>query len=117
MKQNDRALSNRPGYAAFSMVFILFGLAVMAGCMNLLVLRFMTMNAEDVKRDDGDGSSRCGRLSLDGEFSNLTNGFTNIKLATIDTKTSDGVEFDQVHGLYSKNPILFFKNSRHQSID
>ncbi len=65
--------------------------------MNLLVLRFMTMNAEDVKRDDGDTGSRCGGLSLDGEFSNFTNGFNN-KLATIDSKTNNeaAVEFDQV---------------------
>ena len=73
--QNDRALTNRPGYVAFSLVFILFGLAVVAGCMNLLVLRFMTMNAEDVKRDDAmDVASYRGGLSLDGDTINFTTG-------------------------------------------
>lgn len=41
--QNDHALSNKPGYVALSLVFILFGLAVVAASINLLVLRFMTM--------------------------------------------------------------------------
>lgn len=50
--QNDSALMNKPGYVALSLVFILFGLAVVAASINLLVLRFMTMNAEDLKRDE-----------------------------------------------------------------
>lgn len=41
--QNDNALIERPGYVALSLVFILFGLAVVAASINLLVLRFMTM--------------------------------------------------------------------------
>jgi potassium channel subfamily K member 9 len=41
--QNDKALINNPGYVALSLVFILFGLAVVAASINLLVLRFMTM--------------------------------------------------------------------------
>lgn len=41
--QNDQALINNPGYVALSLVFILFGLAVVAASINLLVLRFMVM--------------------------------------------------------------------------
>lgn len=41
--QNDQALMNKPGYVILSLVFILFGLAVVAASINLLVLRFMTM--------------------------------------------------------------------------
>lgn len=41
--QNDHALMKKPGYVALSLVFILFGLAVVAASINLLVLRFMTM--------------------------------------------------------------------------
>lgn len=47
--QNDKALTNNPGYVGLSLVFILFGLAVVAASINLLVLRFMTMNAEDIR--------------------------------------------------------------------
>lgn len=42
--QNDQALTQKPGYVALSLVFILFGLAVVAASINLLVLRFMTMS-------------------------------------------------------------------------
>ena len=98
--QNDRALVNRPGYVAFSLVFILFGLAVVAGCMNLLVLRFMTMNAEDIKRDDAmDVASYRGGLSLDGDTINFTNGFStaNKLSAASEIKGPDNAfEFDQV---------------------
>lgn len=52
--QNDNALQAKPGYVALSLVFILFGLAVVAASINLLVLRFMTMNAEDMKRDEAE---------------------------------------------------------------
>ncbi|XP_017769182.1 PREDICTED: two pore potassium channel protein sup-9 [Nicrophorus vespilloides] len=66
--QNDNALQNKPGYVALSLVFILFGLAVVAASINLLVLRFMTMNAEDIRREDNElQSSSHHVLTLDGE--------------------------------------------------
>lgn len=53
---------------ALSLVFILFGLAVVAASINLLVLRFMTMNAEDVRREDNELQSASHHvLTLDGE--------------------------------------------------
>ncbi|XP_021946174.1 two pore potassium channel protein sup-9 [Folsomia candida] len=52
--QNDHALQNKPGYMALSVVFILFGLAVVASSINILVLRFMTMQAEEMHREDTD---------------------------------------------------------------
>lgn len=36
----------------FSLIFILFGLAIVAASLNLLVLRFVTMNTEDERRDE-----------------------------------------------------------------
>ncbi|XP_047116182.1 two pore potassium channel protein sup-9 [Schistocerca piceifrons] len=66
--QNDQALSEKPGYVALSLVFILFGLAVVAASINLLVLRFMTMNAEDVRREDTELQPASQHvLTLDGE--------------------------------------------------
>ncbi|GMS83796.1 hypothetical protein PENTCL1PPCAC_5971 [Pristionchus entomophagus] len=50
--QKDGALHKSPSYVLFSIVFILFGLVVMSAAMNLLVLRFLTMNTEDEKRDE-----------------------------------------------------------------
>jgi potassium channel subfamily K protein 9 len=49
--QKDGALQNRPEYVLFSLVFIVFGLTVISAAMNLLVLRFLTLNTEDEKRD------------------------------------------------------------------
>lgn len=68
--QNDQALMNKPGYVALSLVFILFGLAVVAASINLLVLRFMTMNAEDIRREELDAQNKCNAnqgLNYDGE--------------------------------------------------
>ncbi|XP_076835186.1 potassium channel subfamily K member 3 [Brachyhypopomus gauderio] len=49
--QKDNALNNDPHYVAFSFVYILMGLTVIGAFLNLVVLRFMTMNAEDERRD------------------------------------------------------------------
>ncbi|VDM41930.1 unnamed protein product [Toxocara canis] len=50
--QKDGALQSTPEYVVFALVFILFGLTVISAAMNLLVLRFLTMNTEDEKRDE-----------------------------------------------------------------
>lgn len=50
--QSDGDLQSSPGYVVFSIFFILVGLAVVSAAMNLLVLRFLTMNTEDERRDE-----------------------------------------------------------------
>lgn len=50
--QKDNALDNKPEYVVFALIFILFGLAIVAASLNLLVLRFVTMNTEDERRDE-----------------------------------------------------------------
>ena len=50
--QKDSVLQKKPEYVAFSLIFILFGLTVVSAAMNLLVLRFMTMNTEDERRQE-----------------------------------------------------------------
>lgn len=50
--QKDESLTKRPEYVIFALVFILFGLAIVAASLNLLVLRFVTMNTEDERRDE-----------------------------------------------------------------
>ncbi|CAD5212007.1 unnamed protein product [Bursaphelenchus okinawaensis] len=49
--QKHGALQNQPEYVLFSVVFIVSGLTVISAAMNLLVLRFLTLNTEDEKRD------------------------------------------------------------------
>lgn len=52
--QKNNALNDKPEYVAFSLIFILFGLAIVAASLNLLVLRFVTMNTEDERRDEAE---------------------------------------------------------------
>ncbi|CAB3411136.1 unnamed protein product [Caenorhabditis bovis] len=82
--QKHGALQTQPEYVVFSLVFILFGLTVISAAMNLLVLRFLTMNTEDERRDeqeailaaqglvqvgDGDDPIQEGRLPLSDNIS------------------------------------------------
>lgn len=50
--QKDNILQTRPGYVLFVLLFILIGLTVISAAMNLLVLRCLTLNSEDEKRDE-----------------------------------------------------------------
>lgn len=50
--QKQESLQKRPEYVAFALIFILFGLTVVSAAMNLLILRFLTMNTEDERKDE-----------------------------------------------------------------
>lgn len=45
------ALQKKPEYVAFSIIYILFGLTVFAAALNLMVLRLLTMNTLDERKD------------------------------------------------------------------
>lgn len=67
--QKDGALQKDPYYVVFSLVFILFGLTVVSAAMNLLVLRFLTMNTEDERRDEQEAQMAArGLVRLDGDI-------------------------------------------------
>ncbi|XP_055595780.1 two pore potassium channel protein sup-9 [Uranotaenia lowii] len=67
--QKDNALNQKPEYVAFALIFILFGLAVVAASLNLLVLRFVTMNTEDEKRDEAQAIQALQiAVKLDGDI-------------------------------------------------
>ncbi|XP_043836199.1 potassium channel subfamily K member 15 [Dromiciops gliroides] len=59
--QRDEALHKRPPYVAFSFLYILLGLTVIGAFLNLVVLRFLTLNAEDERRD-AEGRASLRRL-------------------------------------------------------
>ncbi|XP_046913702.1 uncharacterized protein LOC124494559 isoform X2 [Dermatophagoides farinae] len=66
--QKDRALQQRPEYVAFSLVFILFGLSVVSAAINLLVLRFLTLNTEDERRDEAEAATAAqSAVRLEGD--------------------------------------------------
>lgn len=50
--QKESALQSKPEYVALSLIFILFGLSVVSSAVNLLVLKFLTLNTEDERRDE-----------------------------------------------------------------
>ncbi|KAL0275138.1 UNVERIFIED_CONTAM: hypothetical protein PYX00_003094 [Menopon gallinae] len=66
--QKDHALDNKPEYVVFALIFILFGLAIVAASLNLLVLRFVTMNTEDERRDEAEALQAAqGAVRLEGD--------------------------------------------------
>ena len=66
--QKDEALQKKPEYVAFSLIFILFGLTVVGGMMNLLVLRFLTMNTEDERREEIEAAAAARQaVRLEGD--------------------------------------------------
>ncbi|XP_017104507.1 two pore potassium channel protein sup-9 isoform X1 [Drosophila bipectinata] len=62
--QRDNALNRKPEYVMFALIFILFGLAIVAASLNLLVLRFVTMNTEDERRDEAQAMQFMSKSSL-----------------------------------------------------
>lgn len=67
--QKNKALQQNPRYVAFSLIFILFGLTVISAAMNLLVLRFLTMNTEDERRDEVEAKIAAqGNVHLEGDI-------------------------------------------------
>lgn len=66
--QKRDALQQQHEYVAFSLIFILFGLTVISAAMNLLVLRFLTMNTEDERRDELEAAVAAqNAIHLDGD--------------------------------------------------
>ncbi|KAI5755092.1 two pore potassium channel protein sup-9-like [Diaphorina citri] len=66
--QKDNALDTKPEYVIFALIFILFGLAIVAASLNLLVLRFVTMNTEDERRDEAEALQAAqGAVRLEGD--------------------------------------------------
>ncbi|KAI9551808.1 hypothetical protein GHT06_022144 [Daphnia sinensis] len=66
--QQDNALTDKPEYVAFVLIFILFGLAIVAACLNLLVLRLVTLNTEDERRDEAAAVKAAqGAVRLEGD--------------------------------------------------
>ncbi|CAD5114533.1 unnamed protein product [Dimorphilus gyrociliatus] len=66
--QKNSVLQTKPEYVAFSLIFILFGLTVVGAAMNLLVLRFLTMNTEDERREELEAAAAARTaVRLDGD--------------------------------------------------
>ncbi|KAM4610967.1 potassium channel subfamily K member 15 [Polymixia lowei] len=67
--QKKEDLQEKTPYVAFSFVYILVGLTVIGAFLNLVVLRFLTMNTEDERRDAQERASlKRERGFLDGDL-------------------------------------------------
>lgn len=68
--QKKEDLQEKTPYVAFSFMYILVGLTVIGAFLNLVVLRFLTMNTEDERRDAQERASlKRDRGLLDGGLS------------------------------------------------
>jgi len=67
--QQDNALQSQPEYVIFALFFIMFGLAMIAALLNLILLKFMTMNTEDENRDEIEALEAARMtVKLDGDI-------------------------------------------------
>ncbi|KAL6447627.1 hypothetical protein ACFW04_000069 [Cataglyphis niger] len=81
--QKDNALNNKPEYVMFALIFILFGLAIVAASLNLLVLRFhahcqkriFSQAAQGAVRLEGDVITANGSI-LSGQIGNHGNALS-----------------------------------------
>ena len=71
--QQDNALQSQPEYVTFALFFIVFGLAVIAAVLNLMLLKFMTMNTDDENRDEIE-VIEVGIAGLKSQTNNLFTG-------------------------------------------
>ena len=67
--QQDNSLERKLEYVTFALFFIMFGLAIIAASLNLMVLKFMTLNTEDEKRDEQQAIQAAAQnVKLDGDI-------------------------------------------------
>ena len=67
--QQDNSLENKLEYVTFALFFIMFGLAIIAASLNLMVLKFVTLNTEDEKRDEQQAiKAAAANVTLDGDI-------------------------------------------------
>lgn len=50
--ENEKPLQTKPEYVIFCIIYILFGLTVFAAALNLMVLKLLTMNTADERKDE-----------------------------------------------------------------
>ncbi len=76
--QQYNSLQETPEYVAFALFFIMFGLAIVAASLNLMVLKFMTMNTEDERRDEQQAMQVSENTRVRSGYGGLTHTHTEI---------------------------------------
>ncbi|XP_052764791.1 two pore potassium channel protein sup-9-like [Mya arenaria] len=94
--QKGEALQQDVKYVIFSIVFILFGLTVISAEMNLLVLRFLTMNTEDERRDELEAAVAAqNAIHLDGDVI-TSNGNVHVVSNAQERQTPGTQEYSEI---------------------
>ena len=101
--KNQTNLSNL-GYVIFAFTFILFGLTVVASSINLLILKFLTMNTSDERREEFVRKVE-ERRSLELSQSNLLNVGTAHVLCSFNSENLENIEKDNM-------PLNFYQSLR-----
>lgn len=92
--QKESALQSKPEYVVLSLIFILFGLSVVSSAVNLLVLKFLTLNTEDERRDEQlRYTASLNTIQLDGDV--ITPG-SGLAVAAANLKQQQDDEEHQV---------------------
>nr|XP_032815427.1 uncharacterized protein LOC116945228 [Petromyzon marinus] len=122
LQKND-SLQREPPYVAFSFMYILVGLTVIGAFLNLVVLRYLTLNTEDEKRDSNERESlrlaadinhhqqqhqqhqQHQQYVIDGDETRLNGKAVIMPAATTTTTTSSGTSsgVGRYHGTAARN--------------
>ncbi|CAH8643304.1 unnamed protein product [Schistosoma mattheei] len=116
--QRNNSLAKRPDYVAFSLIFILFGLTVVSSVMNLLVLRFLTMNTEDEKRDQLEAAVHAQELQrLRGDV--ICADKQNELQTSLLTQQLQGDDYErkQLNNYHNYNHSTYQQNINHNLIN
>lgn len=98
--QKNKALHTRPEYIVFSLLFILFGLAIFSAAVNLFVLRFMATNADSDANETAPHASILLRGISDDDLAATPNGSLGVDAHKVDKKSSS---MDTKHGKAKSN--------------
>ncbi|KAL7054612.1 hypothetical protein AAHC03_025962 [Spirometra sp. Aus1] len=112
--QREDSLVKQPDYVAFSLIFILFGLTVVSSAMNLLVLRFLTMNTDDQRRDEQEAAAQAQEFRrLHGDVIHSVIGMTgHIIQAGDEAKLQHHRGPERLRKFLQNSPPVYRENSR-----
>ncbi|CAG7832543.1 unnamed protein product, partial [Allacma fusca] len=112
--QKDSALDTKPEYVAFALIFILFGLAIVAASLNLCVMRFITMNTEDERRDEVEAlQAAAGAVRLEGDVITANGSIISGHIPHEMTSSIGGSLTSVCSCRCPKCPLIFRKGGSH----
>lgn len=93
LQNSTGPLQNKPDYVAFSIIYILFGLTVFAAALNLMVLRLLTMNTQDERKDELQALAAArNAVKVDGDV--ITPGVKNNGMVSLSDEEGIQMEAD-----------------------